>query len=208
MKPQKGNLYLIAGLGNPGPQYEHTRHNIGLAVVEQWGKSLGATLQNRRFRSKHALVDFRGNPIVLLCPLTFMNKSGESVTDCIRHYDLETTKLLVVHDDLDLPLGKIKVVRNGGAGGHKGVSSIIHLLGSSEFSRVKIGIGRPRHKEAVVDYVLSCFYDDEKKLAEEVIRMAVTASEMFVMEGVQAAMNHINCRRLTIQGGRSDAGIN
>ena len=208
MKPQKGNLYLIAGLGNPGPQYEHTRHNIGLAVVEQWGKSLGATLQNRRFRSKHALVDFRGNPIVLLCPLTFMNKSGESVRDCIHHYDLETTKLLVVHDDLDLPLGKIKVVRNGGAGGHKGVSSIIHLLGSSEFSRVKIGIGRPRHKEAVVDYVLSCFYDDEKKLAEEVIRMAVTASEMFVMEGVQAAMNHINCRRLTIQGGRRDAGIN
>ena len=156
-------MYLIAGLGNPGPQYEHTRHNIGLAVVEQWGKSLGATLQNRRFRSKHALVDFRGNPVVLLCPLTFMNKSGESVRDCIHHYDLETTKLLVVHDDLDLPLGKIKVVRNGGAGGHKGVSSIIHLLGSSEFSRVKIGIGRPRHKEAVVDYVLSCFYDDEKK---------------------------------------------
>ena len=191
-------MYLIAGLGNPGPQYEHTRHNIGLAVVEQWGKSLGATLQNRRFRSKHALVDFRGNPIVLLCPLTFMNKSGESVRDCIHHYDLETTKLLVVHDDLDLPLGKIKVVRNGGAGGHKGVSSIIHLLGSSEFSRVKIGIGRPRHKEAVVDYVLSCFYDDEKKLAEDVIRMAVTASELFVLEGVEAAMNHINCRRLTI----------
>ena len=191
-------MYLIAGLGNPGPQYEHTRHNIGLAVVEQWGKSLGATLQNRRFRSKHALVDFRGNPVVLLCPLTFMNKSGESVRDCIHHYDLETTKLLVVHDDLDLPLGKIKVVRNGGAGGHKGVSSIIHLLGSSEFSRVKIGIGRPRHKEAVVDYVLSCFYDDEKKLAEDVIRMAVTASELFVLEGVEAAMNHINCRRLTI----------
>jgi peptidyl-tRNA hydrolase, PTH1 family len=191
-------LYLIAGLGNPGPQYEHTRHNIGLEAVEQWGKSFGVTLLNLHFRSKHALVDYRGNKIVLLCPLTFMNKSGESVRDCICHYNLEIDRLLVIHDDLDLPLGKIKVVRNGGAGGHKGVSSIIHLLGSSEFSRVKIGIGRPRHGEAVADYVLNYFYDDEKKLAEEVIRMAIKASELFVLEGVQAAMNHINCRRLTI----------
>jgi PTH1 family peptidyl-tRNA hydrolase len=191
-------LYLIAGLGNPGPQYEHTRHNIGLEAVEQWGKSFGVTLLNLHFRSKHALVDYRGNKIVLLCPLTFMNKSGESVRDCICHYNLEIDRLLVIHDDLDLPLGKIKVVKNGGAGGHKGVSSIIHLLGSSEFSRVKIGIGRPRHGETVADYVLSCFYDDEKKLAEEIMGMAVEASQLFVLEGVQAAMNHINCRRLTI----------
>jgi len=191
-------LYLIAGLGNPGPQYEHTRHNIGQEAVEQWGESLGVTLKSLLFRSKHALADFRGNPIVLLCPLTFMNKSGESVRDCIHHYDLETKKLLVIHDDLDMPLGKIKVVRDGGAGGHKGVSSIIHLLGSSEFSRVKIGIGRPRHGETVVDYVLSCFYEDEKKLAEEIMGMAVKASQLFVLEGVEAAMNHINCRRLII----------
>ena len=191
-------MYLITGLGNPGPQYEHTRHNIGLEAVEQWGKSLGVTLKSLLFRSKHALADFRGNPIVLLCPLTFMNKSGESVRDCIHHYDLEIKKLLVIHDDLDMPLGKIKVVRNGGAGGHRGVSSIIHLLASSEFSRVKIGIGRPRHGEAVVDYVLNSFYADEKKLAEEIMGMAVKASQLFVLEGVEAAMNHINCRRLII----------
>ena len=191
-------MYLIAGLGNPGPQYEHTRHNIGQEAVEQWGESLGVTLKSLLFRSKHALADFRGNPIVLLCPLTFMNKSGESVRDCIHHYDLETKKLLVIHDDLDMPLGKIKVVRNGGSGGHKGVSSIVHFLGSSEFSRVKIGIGRPRHGEAVADYVLCGFYDDEKILAEDVIRMAIEASELFVLEGVQTAMNRINCRRLTI----------
>jgi peptidyl-tRNA hydrolase, PTH1 family len=191
-------LHLIAGLGNPGAQYEHTRHNIGLEAVEQWGKSLGVTLGELHFRSKHALFEYQGNKIVLLCPLTFMNLSGESVRDCIHHYDLKIERLLVIHDDLDLPLGKIKVVRNGGAGGHKGVSSIIHLLGSSEFSRVKIGIGRPRHGEAVADYVLDCFYDDEKKLAEKVIRMAIKASELFVLEGVQAAMNYINCRRLTI----------
>ena len=144
-------MYLIAGLGNPGPEYEHTRHNIGMQTVEQWGKSLGVTLENGSFHSKHALGDYRGNPIVLLCPLTFMNRSGESVRDCIHHYGLKIDRLLIIHDDLDLPMGRIKVVRDGGAGGHKGVSSIIHLLGSSEFSRVKIGIGRPRHGEAVVD---------------------------------------------------------
>ncbi len=191
-------MFLIAGLGNPGPKFEHTRHNIGLKTVEQWGKSLEVTLENGNFHSKHALVDYRGNPIILLCPLTFMNKSGESVRDCIRHYDLELDRLLILHDDLDLPMGRIKVVHNGGAGGHKGVSSIIHLLGSSEFPRVKIGIGRPRHGEAVTDYVLSGFYDDEKKLAEDVIRMAIEASELFVLEGVQTAMNRINCQRLTI----------
>jgi len=201
-------LYLITGLGNPGQPYEHTRHNIGLAVVEQWRRSFGTRFESRSFSAKHALVDFQGNPMVLLCPLTFMNNSGESVRDCVRHYDLDITKLLVIHDDLDLPLGKIKVVENGGAGGHRGVSSIIQLLGSSAFSRVKIGIGRPRHGEAVVDYVLDSFYADEKELVKEVMRMAVKASELFVFEGVQAAMNHINCRRLTIHGGRSDAGIN
>jgi len=201
-------LYLIAGLGNPGPQYEQTRHNIGQKTVEQWGEMLGVTLMKYRFCSKHALVDYRGSQIVLLCPLTFMNKSGESVRDCVHHYDLEMDRLLIIHDDLDLPLGKIKVVRHGGAGGHKGILSIIEFLESSEFSRVKIGIGRPRHGEAVADFVLSRFYDDENKLAEDVIRMAIEASELFVLEGVQTAMNLTNCRRLTIQGGRSDAGIN
>jgi PTH1 family peptidyl-tRNA hydrolase len=169
-----------------------------MQTVEQWGKTLGVNLEKGRFCSKHALGDYRDNPIILLCPLTFMNKSGESVGDCIHHYDLELDRLLIIHDDLDLPMGRIKVVHNGGAGGHKGVSSIIHVLGSSEFSRVKIGIGRPRHGEAVTDYVLSGFYEDEKELAKDVIRMAIEASERFVLEGVQTAMNLINCRRLTI----------
>jgi len=191
-------LYLIAGLGNPGPQYEHTRHNIGHKAVEQWGKSLGVTLGNGIFRSKHALVDYRGSQIVLLCPLTFMNESGESVRDCVSHYDLKMDRILIIHDDLDLPLGRIKVVRSGGAGGHKGVFSIISFLGSSEFSRVKIGIGRPRHGEAVADHVLDGFYEDEKELAENVIGTAIEAAQLFVLEGVQTAMNRINCRRLTI----------
>ncbi len=189
---------MIAGLGNPGPQYEHTRHNIGLEAVLQWGESLGVSLGDRRFRSKHALAEYRGRQIVLLCPLTFMNLSGEAVRDCLRHYGLALDKLLVIHDDLDLPLGRVKIVGHGGAGGHKGVSSIIDCLGSSTFSRVKIGIGRPCRGKSVEDYVLSAFYETEKELVNDVLRMAVEASELFVLEGVETAMNRINCRRLTI----------
>ncbi len=190
-------MHLITGLGNPGPQYENTRHNIGMKTVLQWGKCLGVPLKNERFHSKRAQVHFKGSEIVLLCPLTFMNRSGQSVRDCVEHYDLDPKDLLVVHDDLDLPLGKIKVVREGGAGGHKGVSSIIDCLESSHFSRVKIGIGRPRHGEAVTDYVLSGFYEDEQESVKEVIRVAKAAIELFVLEGVETAMNRINCRRLT-----------
>ena len=191
-------MYLIAGLGNPGAEYEHTRHNIGLETVEQWGKSLGATLKNNRFGAKHALINFRGEKIVLLCPLMFMNRSGESIRDCLQHYDLTPDRLLVIHDDLDLSLGRVKVVRRGGAGGHKGILSILECLKNSEFSRVKIGIGRPCHGESITDFVLSGFYDSEKELAKSMIRTAVDAAELFVLEGVQTAMNRINCRRLLI----------
>jgi PTH1 family peptidyl-tRNA hydrolase len=121
-----------------------------------------------------------------------MNLSGESVRACASYYGLEINRILVVHDELDLPLGRIKVARDGGPGGHKGVSSIIRHLGSKEFCRVKVGIGRPRYGEAVEDFVLAPFYADERGLAQEAIRLAVNACERFVLEGVESAMNHIN----------------
>jgi len=189
-------LHLIVGLGNPGPEYEATRHNVGFQVVDLWCRDLGLRLTRRRFHAKTCRSDFRGNAIILLCPLTFMNRSGESVRACASYYGLETRRILVVHDDLDIPLGRIKVVRDGGAGGHKGVSSIIRHLGSTEFCRVKVGIGRPRRQEAVEDYVLTPFYCDERGLAQEVLRLAVNACERFVLEGVEAAMNRINCQNL------------
>jgi len=187
---------LIVGLGNPGPGYETSRHNAGFKVVDLWCKDLGLSLSSRRFRAKTIRAEFRGNSIILLCPLTFMNLSGESVRACASYYALETSRILVVHDDLDIPLGRIKVVRDGGAGGHKGVSSIIRHLGSAGFCQVKVGIGRPRYGEAVEDYVLAPFYADERGLAEDVLRLAVNACELFVLEGVESAMNRINCQNL------------
>jgi len=183
---------LIVGLGNPGPEYEATRHNVGFQVVDLWCKDLGLLLTSRRFRAKSIRADLQGIQVLLLCPLTFMNRSGESVRACASYYALETSKMLVVHDDLDLPLGRVKLVKNGGAGGHKGVSSIIRHLGTTAFCRVKVGIGRPRYGETVEDFVLSPFYADERRLAQRSIRVAVNACERFVLEGVESAMNHIN----------------
>jgi len=134
---------------------------------------------------------------MLLCPLTFMNRSGRSVRACVDYYDLECRDVLVVFDDIDLSVGRLKVARNGGAGGHKGVLSIIRNLGSTEFSRIKIGIGRPRYGESVEDYVLAPFYSDEKDIMEKVIHVAVQACELFVSEGIESAMNNINCQNLT-----------
>lgn len=187
---------MIVGLGNPGPRYKETRHNIGFRTVDLWSRNLNIPLTHRArrgFQSRYGRTRFQDKDIILLCPLTYMNRSGKSVRGCADYYDLETRRILVVHDDVDLPVGRIKVVRQGGAGGHKGVLSVIEHLGDRQFPRVKIGAGRPRFDENTEDFVLSPFYSDEKDVVEEVVRMAVKACEFFVLEGIQSAMTRINC---------------
>lgn len=125
-----------------------------------------------------------------------MNRSGKSVKACADAYRLVTGKILVIHDDLDLPVGRIKIIKHGGAGGHKGVLSIIEHLGSSQFPRIKIGIGRPRCGKTAEEYVLAPFYDDEKKIIKSVIRMGVHACKLFISDGVEPAMSQINCQNL------------
>ena len=191
-------MYLIAGLGNPGPRYKNTRHNIGFKVIDLWGKSLGVRLSGRRFQSRNTRTRYQGKGIILLRPVTFMNQSGKSIKACADFYKLDIANILVVHDDIDLSVGKIKVVRDGGAGGHKGVLSIIEHLGTRSFPRVKIGVGRPGYGESTEDYVLSPFYRDEKEIMERVIQMGVRACKLFISNGVESAMNDINCQNLTI----------
>jgi PTH1 family peptidyl-tRNA hydrolase len=125
-----------------------------------------------------------------------MNLSGASVRAFAEYHRLDPGDILVVHDDLDLPVGRIKMARGGGAGGHKGVQSVIHHLGTDRFCRAKIGIGRPRHGEAVETYVLRPFYGDEKDIMDRVTELAVRACELLVSQGVEAAMNDVNCQHL------------
>lgn len=193
-------MYLIVGLGNPGPEYRDTRHNIGFSVIDLWSREMGVRLTRRGFQSRNVQTRFQDNKVMLFCPRTFMNLSGGSVRACADYYDLEMEKILVIHDDVDLPVGRIKVVMNGGAGGHKGVLSIINHLGGAHFPRIKIGIGRPRYGEAVEDFVLAPFYANEKKIVEKTTGIAVQACELFVSEGIQSAMNQTNCRDLATVG--------
>ena len=138
---------------------------------------------------------------MLLCPLTFMNRSGEAVRACVDYYDLEPENIVIVHDDIDLPVGRVKVVGSSGSGGHKGVRSIMDHMGGTQFQRIKIGIGRPRYGEAVEDYVLSPFYKDEKDMVNNALQLGKEACELFVSKGIKPAMNQINCQNLADEGG-------
>jgi PTH1 family peptidyl-tRNA hydrolase len=190
---------LIAGLGNPGLKYRNTRHNVGFKVVDLWAKSLGARLDRRRFQGRFTRARFQSADVILLRPMTYMNRSGESIRACVDFFNLQTENVLLVHDDVDLPVGRVKVVRGGSAGGHKGVLSAIQHLGTHEFPRIKVGVGRPRHiGESVEDHVLKSFYRDEKEVVEEVIQVATQACELIVDSGIDVAMNHINSRDLAV----------
>ena len=192
-------MYLIAGLGNPGPKYKNTRHNIGFKVIDLLGADLDVQLTGRRFQSNNILTRFEGKKIFLVRPLTRMNRSGESIRSVVDYYGIQPEEILVVHDDLDLPVGRIKVVRNGGDGGHKGIMSITHQVGTDRFARVRVGIGRPRYMEPVEEFVLKPFYQDERRIVDGVIRMAVQACKLFIGKGVESAMNIINGQNLRMK---------
>jgi peptidyl-tRNA hydrolase, PTH1 family len=183
---------MIVGLGNPGPEYKDTRHNIGFKVLDLLSSGLGVRLENRRFQSRNTRTRLEGKDIIFLCPMTYMNLSGNSVRLCADYYKIDRENILVVHDDLDLPVGRIKVAREGGAGGHKGVKSIIDHLGGTGFPRVRIGIGRPRYNESTEDFVLSPFYKDQRDTIESVIQTAVNACRLVITDSVESAMNQVN----------------
>jgi PTH1 family peptidyl-tRNA hydrolase len=190
-------VYLIAGLGNPGPKYRNTRHNIGFRVVNAWAKSMGVRLKGRHFDSRNIRINYQSRDLILLRPTTFMNLSGRSIRACVDYFNLQIGKILVVHDDIDLPVGRIRVARNGGPGGHKGVQSVIEHLGSRDFHRVKIGIGRPLYGESVEAFVLSAFYSEEKKTADHMVSWGMKACQLFVSEGLETAMNRMNSQNLS-----------
>jgi peptidyl-tRNA hydrolase, PTH1 family len=185
-------VFLVAGLGNPGEEYRNTRHNVGFRVIRLWAKSCGAELRSRRFHSRSGRFMVEGTPVIVLCPDTFMNRSGLALKACVDFYHLEPPNILVVHDDLDLPLGRIRVARRGGGAGHKGIQSVIDHLGTRDFARVRIGIGRPRHLEPVEEFVLKPFYRDEEVAVQGVLAAAVRVCERFVLEGVEKAMAEVN----------------
>jgi len=193
------SLSLIIGLGNPGTQYELTRHNAGFLALDDFADQHNCVLNNEKWNGLFSSERIDGQRVILLKPQTFMNKSGESVTRFVDFHQIPLKNILVIHDDLDLARGKIKAAAQGGAGGHNGIRSLIQHLGSPAFSRLKIGIGRPERDEKgrgipVDRYVLGNFTDEELSLFNDRLALLHEAISLFLQQGVDKCMNMINGR--------------
>lgn len=188
-------MKLIAGLGNPGPRYEQTRHNVGFLVVDElarrWKVDISAF--DRHYEALLGEGMICGERVMLLKPQTFMNLSGRSVRSVQQFFKLALGELMIVIDDLDLPVGRIRVRGEGSGGGHRGMNDVIAKCGSQEIPRIRIGIGKV-HRSETVDYVLSKFAPDEREPVEHAIVMAADATECWLKDGTTAAMNKFNRR--------------
>lgn len=182
-------MNLFVGLGNPGFKYKNMRHNIGFQVVDILSERWRLALTQQSCSARWGRGNYHGNKVLLAQPETYMNLSGRAVFRLLSFFDLSTSELLIIHDDLDLPLGRLKFVEKGGAGGHRGIASIISTLHTMEFLRLKVGIGRPQYGEAVEQYVLSPFYPSERGLVATMAERAADAIETFLLSGLTQAMS-------------------
>ena len=185
---------LVVGLGNPGDDYARTRHNVGAEVVEILAKRHGATLKKGKERARVDQVRIGSSLVALAIPLTYMNESGMAVAPLVRRYGVEPEQLVIVQDELDLPVGVLKVKNGGGLAGHNGLRSIKAHLHTDAFVRVRIGVGKPPSKEHGADHVLKKFSKRERTEIDVVLQEAADAVETIIAEGVDAAMNRVNTR--------------
>ncbi len=189
-------MKVICGLGNPGDRYRLTRHNVGFRVVDlladRWGRTGRGRVREGAARLEADLPEPSGR-VLLVKPMRYMNLSGGALKAALRQTDADpATDLLVIADDVDLPLGRIRLRREGSAGGHNGLRDIISALGSNEFSRLRVGIGRPSSSRATVDHVLATFSSAERGLANEAIATAADAAELWLRDGIDTVMNQYN----------------
>ena len=184
-------MKIIVGLGNPGSEYSDTRHNVGFMAIDALARHLGISSWKKR---NQALVsECRGSePMVLVKPQTFMNLSGVAVGELARWYKVPTEDIIVIFDDMDLPLGRLRLRTKGSSGGHRGIESLLTHLPNGNFPRIRIGIDRPPTNWQVVDYVLSHFTPEEQPLLSEAIKRAAEAAECIVKQGMNKAMNGFN----------------
>lgn len=187
-------MNLVVGLGNPGSEYAFTKHNLGFLAVDEIGKRAGIDLTRKKFRGLYGEGIFRRDKLILLKPETYMNRSGESVSSAVSFYHIPPENIIVVHDELDLPAGTVRIKPGGGSAGHKGVASIIERLGNGDFIRIRIGIGKPKQKSGTVSHVLSKFSKEENEIVNESVLKAADAVLEVIEHGLQKAMNKYNVR--------------
>jgi len=195
MKGEFLNMYIIAGLGNPGKEYENTRHNAGFMALDALADRLGADVSERKHKALCAKAVIGGERALLMKPQTFMNSSGESIRAAADFYKVEPEHILIFYDDINLEPGQLRVRAKGSAGGHNGMKSIIAHLGTQEFPRIRVGVGEKPKEIDLVHYVLGHFSQGERALMEEAAREAAGAACELVTDGVAQAMNHHNAKK-------------
>ncbi len=187
-------MYLIVGLGNPGKEYERTRHNIGFEVVEQLAKNNNIELNKMKFKGIYGEGRISGKKTYILKPTTYMNNSGEAVQAFADYYKIEDENIMIIADDIDIPFASIKIKKNGSGGTHNGLKSIVKLLGSKDFPRLKIGVGTKHESQDLANFVLGKFSKEEMIDIDKTIDLATKAIEEAIKSGIESSMNKYNNR--------------
>jgi len=188
-------MYLIAGLGNPGPEYENTRHNVGFAAARKLFESYRFPAERARFQAQFSKGRIGSEDVILVRPMTYMNNSGTAVRALMDYFKISPDHVIVIYDDVDLPFGHLRIRENGSAGGHNGMKSIVQHLGTQDFPRVRIGVGAKPAGWDLADYVLSHFTAEEKGEIEKTVEKAAGACADIVEKGLASAMNQYNTKR-------------
>jgi PTH1 family peptidyl-tRNA hydrolase len=191
-KTEGSPRFLIAGLGNPGRMYRSNRHNVGFMVVDQIAARLEVSFSRLESKALVAKGEYQGKPVILAKPQTYMNLSGQSLASLVRFYKIDLENLLVIYDDVDLPLGTLRLRPSGGSAGHRGMVSIIERLGSQDFPRLRVGIGRPPGRKDAAAHVLEDFSKAEAEFLPDILQRAADAALAFIAEGLEASMNRYN----------------
>ena len=195
--PQR-RLRLVVGLGNPGKTYSKTRHNAGFMVVDEISDAFSIAFEKQKFDTRFGIGSVNGVKIVLAKPMAYMNRSGPQVQNIAGYFRILCEDMLVVHDDIDLAFGRLKIKEKGGDGGHKGVRSIIDAFGGGDFTRLRIGVGRPDAEKDAADYVLGKFTLEERKVLGQIITAAKDAIVTILCKGTKEGMNRFNDKRILI----------
>lgn len=188
-------MFLIVGLGNPGKEYDGTRHNIGFEAIDSLGRKYSIDLNKSKFKGVFGEGFIEGKKVILLKPTTYMNLSGESIREVINFYKIDNNNIIVIYDDISLEIGKLRIREKGSAGGHNGIKSIIANMNTDVFPRIKIGVGQP--KGDLVSHVLGRFNKEEEQDLKEVIEASIKAVEIIIKNGAKTAMNELNGFKLS-----------
>jgi PTH1 family peptidyl-tRNA hydrolase len=185
-------MYLIVGLGNPENEYANTRHNMGFDAINEIAKKNNINIIKTKFKGLYETAIIQGQKVILLKPQTYMNSSGESIKEIVDFYNIKPEEIIIIYDDIDTEKGNIRIRKQGGPGSHNGMKSVIQELGTTEFARVRVGIGQPQYKNDMINYVIGAVPKEEQEILRQGVKKAADVIEEILKNGIDIAMNKFN----------------